>query len=223
MQHTALRTLFQVSSSVALVGLLTACGGKVTFETGSGGAGGTTSATTGKGGVTASGVTTNVTGTGVTTNVSGSVVSGSVSGSGSTMTSGSSMTSGSAMTSGSVSPVGSTGSGSNVTVFCNGGPCNPGEVCCFNPNGPGDHCGQNGMCDPGFIELQCNSPNDCPGQICCAQFDQMSQQYQGIACQNSCSGPGEITVCSQNNQGVCPMGTQCHQSMQLGAGYRICF
>jgi hypothetical protein len=45
----------------------------------------------------------------------------------------------------------------------------------------------------------------------------------GIACQNSCDAPGEVTVCSQMQQNVCPMGTQCQKVPGIGAGYRFCF
>ena len=107
-------------------------------------------------------------------------------------------------------------------VSCNGGPCMTGEICCFNPNGPGDHCGQSGQCDPGYVELSCNTPDDCPGGVCCATIDPMMQTYQGISCQTTCTGSDHIVVCSNTNPGVCPMGTACHKSGQLGNGYRIC-
>lgn len=112
--------------------------------------------------------------------------------------------------------------GPPVQVACNGGQCATGEICCFNPNGTGDHCGTHGQCDPGFVELTCGAPSDCPGSICCATVDNQ-QKFKGIACQASCSGPNELIVCTKMTANICPMGTACHHSMQLGNGYRLCF
>jgi hypothetical protein len=109
------------------------------------------------------------------------------------------------------------------TVPCGGQMCDPGEICCFNPTGPGDHCGFAGQCGAGYVELSCNSPNDCPGSQCCATFNPMQQAYEGIACQASCDAQDELVVCSNGNPGVCPPGTMCHNSNQLGPGYKVCF
>ena len=207
MQATNVLRVLCVFGSASLVWAASACSGKVVFDQSSGGSGGTgavqggTQATTtgsGKGSVTATGNTvgTGVVGTSVVATSSGSV-------------------SNQAASSGSGFPPSS--------VFCNGMACMQSEVCCFNPNGPGDHCGNSGQCDPGFAELSCNSPADCPNAICCATFDGNTQTYQGIACQTTCNAPDELVVCSQMQPDVCPNGTQCHKSMQLGNGYRVCF
>jgi hypothetical protein len=207
-----------VLASIAAVTAGAACGGKVLFEptgSSSGGAGGassthgSTSSKSSTVGNTSVGVTDGVT-VGNTTN---GVTTG-VGGSAAVVTTGVGPSSVAAT---------STGTGSNVTVPCNGMQCNAGEICCFNPNGPGDHCGTSGMCDAGYVELSCNSPSDCPGQVCCADFDPNQQVYQGISCQATCNGMDQITLCSNMMPNVCPPGTQCHQSMQLGQGYRVCF
>jgi hypothetical protein len=87
--------------------------------------------------------------------------------------------------------------------------------------GPGDHCGSAGQCDPGYVVLSCNGPEDCPGGVCCATQDN-AQNYTGIACQATCAGPGAIVVCSKMQQDVCPPGTMCQHSQELGNGYRVC-
>ncbi len=117
--------------------------------------------------------------------------------------------------------VSSSGSGMPVTVSCNNMNCPAGDVCCFNPNGPGDHCGQSGQCDPGFVQLSCNGPNDCPNAICCATIEQGSK-LKGIACQATCGLPNEVVVCSQNGPNVCQGNTQCQAVPQLGSGYNLC-
>jgi hypothetical protein len=102
-------------------------------------------------------------------------------------------------------------------------PCGGNDICCFNPFGPGDHCGMNGQCDPGYVELTCSSPADCPGQVCCATIDPTQNTFQGISCQSTCNGPNEVVVCGAKfMQGVCQPGQKCVQSQQLGFGYRLC-
>jgi hypothetical protein len=100
----------------------------------------------------------------------------------------------------------------------------PGEICCFNPSGPGDHCGASGQCDPGYVQFSCNEPSDCPGAVCCAKLTPDMQNLTGISCQPTCEGPDELVVCSSMQPGVCPAGTACHHDGMLGAGdgYRFC-
>lgn len=148
--------------------------------------------------------------TGSSSSASGSSGGGGTSGS---------TTSSSSSTSTSTS---SSTSGAPVTVACNGMPCSAGEICCFNTEGPGDHCAQPGQCDPGWVVITCNGPEDCPGGACCATVDfNMQVPYLGIACQPSCS-PDQLVMCSEAQPDVCPAGTMCRQSMVLGAGYRYC-
>ena len=109
------------------------------------------------------------------------------------------------------------------TVFCNGAPCDAGEICCFNLTQMTDHCGQAGSCGDGFIQLTCNGPEDCPGGVCCGDVDfQKNPPYKGIDCKQSCNNPqNEIVICSEADP-TCPPGKQCKQSMFLGAGYKVC-
>ncbi len=208
MQRSTVRAVATISTSLLLLGLSSACGGKVILEAAEGGAGGTSSQTSVGKGVGTSGTSVNGTGVAGTSDVGTSVTS--VSAVGTSVT--------------SVSAVGSTGSGLPPTnVSCNGAPCNPGEICCFNPVGPGDQCGQSGQCPTGFVELSCNGPEDCPGGVCCGTINFQAQAFEGISCQPSCNGMGKITICSQQDPTVCPPGTQCHKSNQLGDGYRVCF
>jgi hypothetical protein len=106
-------------------------------------------------------------------------------------------------------------------VTCNNGLCLPGQVCCFNPIGPGDHCGQAGQCPVGYVQLTCNAPEQCPGQICCATLK--NQNIAGISCKSSCSAANELIVCTTAQPNVCPIGTQCQADPSLGAGYQLCY
>jgi hypothetical protein len=121
-------------------------------------------------------------------------------------------------------------------VACAGGTCNPNQVCCFNPTGPGDHCGDKGKCPAGYVELSCSQPADCPGQVCCATFiltnGGQTVQYTGASCAASCGDLSkEFTLCSGTCtpppmggcvSAACQPGTLCWQSTLLGAGYDIC-
>jgi hypothetical protein len=199
--------------------LVTACGGKVIFEGGKGtggqgtGGAGTGGVATGMGEGGAFGQTT----VGITV---GTAIASSGVGVGGFGSSGTGI-----MSSASTGDVASSSSGPPpppTNVYCNGAPCMTGDICCFNPNGPGDHCGQAGNCDPGYVEFSCNEPSDCPGAVCCAQL-QGGMQLLGISCQAKCDGPGDIIVCSKAEPNVCPMGTMCQKVNQIGNGYRFCF
>lgn len=107
-------------------------------------------------------------------------------------------------------------------MFCANQPCQSGEICCFDTQGQGDFCGQTGQCGFGFIELQCNGPEDCPGQVCCGTIDQqMNPPYTGLQCQATCDQQNEVVICG-NNPNICMNGTQCKPSQVLGQGYNVC-
>jgi hypothetical protein len=108
-------------------------------------------------------------------------------------------------------------------VYCDTTACDAGQICCFNPTGPGDHCGYAGMCGTGYIEISCTTPDGCPNGSCCADVNfMMNVPYTGIACQPSCTNM-QIVLCSQDNPGVCPPMTLCQQSQSLGPDYFICW
>jgi hypothetical protein len=75
----------------------------------------------------------------------------------------------------------------------------------------------------GYVELTCNGPEDCPGQLCCAAFQVQGQQafYNGISCAPTCDQQNQLVVCSDANP-TCPPGAQCQDSQLLGDGYKIC-
>lgn len=188
------------------------------------GAGGAAATTAGQGGAT--GVTTGGVGGDVaSTAVSSS--SGTIATSGSTTT-GQTTTGPGSTASSSTATASSTASSSSggptSTVYCNNAPCAAGEICCFNTKQQNDHCGQPDACGDGFIELECNGPEDCPGGgICCADVDYTKNPpYKGISCKQSCNSPTQnLIVCSDANP-ACPLGSQCESSQVLGQGYKVC-
>jgi hypothetical protein len=205
-----------VTVSAALVMVFAACGGVGGTDdlfslTGNGGAGtGGAGATTGPG--------TTATGTMVSSSSGAATTSGSVA---SSSAAGGSVAS---STSASSTSVSSSSGGPPVQVACNGGPCQPGQICCFNPTGPGDHCAAPGTCMDGWAQFDCNGPEDCPGGSCCATVDvNLQVPYLAMACQQSCDPSSQVVVCSQQQQDVCPQGTQCKTDQSLGNGYRICW
>jgi len=167
---------------VVICGLGLAVAASCSDETEDGGTGGTTSSS-GTGGSSTSG-------TGGDTGGGGSSTSG---------TGGSSSTSGTAGGGGDAGggtggdAGGGTGGGGggsgNPGVDCDGNTCQQNEVCCF--------MGQNVSCmDPQQcygMEIHCDEPADCPGQVCCAQMGQ-----QQVHCVNNCQGQMS-TVCYDDN------------------------
>ncbi len=138
----------------------------------------------------------------------------------STSSSGSS-SSGSSSSSASSSASSSSGT-TDITVFCAGSECEPGNVCCYRRYDQGqsqDFCSPDANCGNGYSVLSCNGPSDCPGAICCAT--RMNNDYTDISCQVTCDGAGQLIMC-EGDQSVCPANLNCEQSMSLGTGYQIC-
>ncbi len=130
------------------------------------------------------GTTTSTSGTGGSTTSSGT--GGSTGGGGSTSTSG---TGGSTSTSGTGGGGGGVGGGGDSGVDCDGTTCGPNDVCCAV--GGIMSCSDSQDC--GGIQIHCDNPGDCPGEICCFQ----SPSFQ---CVQSCPG--------QNNE-VCDGDEDC--------------
>jgi hypothetical protein len=199
------------------------------FASGTGGSRTTTSAHTTTTGTPATTSTTG-TGTGGSASSSSGEPASTATSSSSTSASSSagtttSATSSSTVASSSSSSSASSSSGTATPIYCDGNPCSPGQVCCFNPTGPGDHCGNKGNCPNGYSELTCSSRSDCPGtEVCCAKYTVMGGNavYQSVSCQPTCNQPGsEFMICTGEPQ-ACPPPTMCIQSQLLGQGYDIC-
>ncbi len=235
---------FAATAPLALALFLAACGSVTGLDDlfqDSSGSGGAAATTAGQGGS----VSTAVSGvggantTGVSSSSGPSTTSGPTTTSGGpTTTSGPTTTTGPGTTGpggpttgvtgpGSTGPGGpgpgsSSSGGPTNTVYCNNAPCAAGQICCFNLKQPTDKCGPPRSCGNGFIELECNGPEDCPGGVCCADVDYTKNPpYKGIACQQSCNNPTKnLIVCNDDSQ--CGFGTQCEQSQTLGQGYKVC-
>jgi hypothetical protein len=111
-----------------------------------------------------------------------------------------------------------TGPGSDVVVFCAGSPCMAGQVCCFHlENSDLDACGDAGACGPNTITLSCNGPEDCPGGVCCGDYN--GNGYDGVSCEPTCEQG--LTMCAGMPL-VCGPGQQCLPSNYLGQGYAYC-
>ena len=103
-------------------------------------------------------------------------------------------------------------------VWCKGAPCQAGDVCCFNlQNANLDTCGSAGQCGGGFIEIACSGPGDCPGQVCCGDWQNF---YTDVSCQATCDDP-DVTLCT-GDPNACGPEQFCDASQTLGAGYDVC-
>ena len=117
----------------------------------------------------------------------------------------------------------------------------PGEKTCGTSNP--DICGVSEKCcvlDPGLdycaptnqqcactspncetINVECDGPEDCPGQICCAVFSFQQNQYTNLRCQNNCSGQTQREVCHPGQKCLNPNHT-CGQSPSLPSNINRC-
>lgn len=118
-------------------------------------------------------------------------------------------------------PATTTGGPLGPSVYCNGGACADGEVCCYNQFQEGvDYCSQAGQCpnQQGWIEITCNGPDDCDSGVCCGHWNNQVGWFQ-VSCEPSCTQG--LTMCF-SDPGICDNGTMCTPSSGLGQGYSYC-
>ena len=97
--------------------------------------------------------------------------------------------------------------------------CTKAEKCCVLDPGL-DYCAPSGAqcactspnCDTTNVE--CDGPEDCPGQICCGVFSFVQNQYTNLRCQNNCGGPNQREICHPGQKCQNPNHT-CSQSPAL--------
>jgi len=107
-------------------------------------------------------------------------------------------------------PVGEIACGSNN----NPGVCAVGEKCCVlnpgldycSPPSATCQCATGGGC--GTIDVTCDGPEDCPGQLCCGFIQ--GNAYVKTACQTSCNGTTEREICHPNGTCITPGKTCAH-------------
>lgn len=110
--------------------------------------------------------------------------------------------------------------------------CAPGDRCCFDETNPTlDKCSA-GACGANQLELRCDGPEDCPGQVCCARMH-LSQfleepRFDGpTECAAACSPPNHV-VChdaSDCGGGACvPLfdGAYTYYAPEYAQAYRVC-
>ncbi|MEZ4219784.1 MAG: hypothetical protein R3B13_02565 [Polyangiaceae bacterium] len=97
--------------------------------------------------------------------------------------------------------------------------CAASEKCCVLTPGldycapPAQQCAcTSPNCDT--IDVECDGPEDCPGQVCCGIFSFQQNQYTDLRCQNNCGGPNQREICKPGQQCQNPNFT-CSQSPSL--------
>ncbi len=110
--------------------------------------------------------------------------------------------------------------------------CAPGDRCCFDESNPTlDKCSA-GACGANQLELRCDGPEDCPGQVCCArmhlsQFLQEPRFDGPTECVAACSPPNHV-VChgpADCGGGACvPLfdGVYTYYAPEYAQAYRVC-
>jgi hypothetical protein len=115
--------------------------------------------------------------------------------------------------SGGGSPTGSVACGSSSCAL-------PATFCCALYNQP-DQCMSAGeLCFYG-VDVACDGPEDCPGQICCGKLAIKGQNksYESMSCEATCTGTDRREICGAS--GSCASGKSCGTS-DLLPQYRDC-
>lgn len=129
-----------------------------------------------------------------------------------------------------------TGLPPQVSVDCNGSDCvvENGGACCFDLDQETSVCQPSGECGDEItttiVTLQCQTPDDCAGQICCAhrELPSGSSPYESTSCVSECGYP-DLYLCDINAPDCPiydtpngPVQSECKQSTLLPGGYYVC-
>jgi hypothetical protein len=129
---------------------------------------------------------------------------------------------------GSAGSGGTGGSGGSAGVSCGSTTCTGGDKCCAVEPAPGYCTATSNQCtctgsNCTTTDVQCDGPEDCPGQMCCGVFSVQLNRYTRTECRNSCaSGGGTIRREMCHPGQTCTDSTQtCGQSQGLPSGYNL--
>lgn len=95
-------------------------------------------------------------------------------------------------------------------------------ACCTDQKG-NYSCGTTTECTAKQqIAIECDGPEDCPGQICCGRWNQMAFQYDGVYCAFKCLMPF-VAICHFDEPApICPSPYKCLAEPILGPRYGYC-
>ncbi len=113
---------------------------------------------------------------------------------------------------------GGTGTGA---VQCGPATCNlQSQFCCAQYNQTPQCKAHGGTCTYS-VEVRCDGPEDCPGQVCCGKLfiQGKNKSYTDLSCQASCDKSDENVICGA--AGSCPGSMTCKTSLLLPP-YRDC-
>ena len=100
--------------------------------------------------------------------------------------------------------------------------CAPGEICCVtkqkSPTEQG--CSARAACEG--IAAACDGPEDCPGELCCGDFDVSGDRYLSVACGTACDGSDPLPIVCHTPDGACPSPLHCVQSNYMPEGFGRC-
>jgi len=143
-------------------------------------------------------------------------------GTGNTSTGGSGNTSNGGGGSGNASTGGGgSGMGGSATVLvdCGASTCDVASnaACCVDLDTEDATCPADGKCAGNDVKVECDGPEDCPGEICCATTK--GGDYDKVRCKGSCSGGNDNIVCHVGDDAPCG-GDSCQTD--IPGGYGIC-
>ena len=207
------------ASVAAIVMLAVGCSSESdTADDQADGAAGTTAGSGGAGGSSAG-----TGGSSAGTGGSSAGTGGSSTGSGGSSTGGTGATggSGSGATDGGAGTNATGGAGGTGNIQCGTSQCSgPSQYCCDNYNEPDECLASGATCVYGVV-VECDGPEDCAGQVCCATLFIRGQAraIDNIRCAADCSGNDDRVVCGASDS--CPTGQTCGTSEILPT-YRDC-
>jgi hypothetical protein len=72
------------------------------------------------------------------------------------------------------------------------------------------------------LAIECDGPEDCPGQICCGRWNDVPFQYEGVYCALKCLMPF-VAICHFDEPDpYCPEPYKCFAEPILGPRYGYC-
>ncbi len=100
-------------------------------------------------------------------------------------------------------------------------------ICCWYDEAKSGECQPNdeqcqSSAGTSLTAIECQLPDQCPGEVCCAHrlFPSTQSPYDATYCTNLCVAPDRV-VCDPVNP-VCDPGLTCKASTLLPPGYHIC-
>ncbi len=108
-----------------------------------------------------------------------------------------------------------------IGVRCGNAVCNvSSDRCCL---GTGDGTCGSGACGTNETPVTCDGPEDCPGLLCCGNYDVVKSRFTDLACTDlPCIGGNVFIICDPDGPDQCATTDVCAPHPDLPSGYWAC-